>query len=71
MKKKDDIKDFCTAGEAAQILSDKLGRRIRSEYISRMSKRKRHPIRSVTMNDRMLYSREDIAASTITKKRSA
>jgi hypothetical protein len=71
MKKKDDIKDYCSAGEAAQILTDKLGRSIRPDYISKMAKSKKRAIRSVLMNDRILYHREDIAKSKITQKRSA
>jgi hypothetical protein len=71
MKKKQDIQDFCSASEASLILSKKFGRYIRPDYIAKLSRRKKHPVRTYTMNDRILYHREDIAASTITQKRPA
>jgi hypothetical protein len=71
MKKKDDIHDFCTAADAAQILSEKLGRRIQPNYISRMSKSKKRSIRVVKFGNIWMYNRLDIAACTITQKRSA
>jgi len=64
-KKKDDIRDYCTAGEAATILSEKLSRVIRPDYISKMAKAKKRTIRRVQMGNRSLYHREDIAACTV------
>jgi hypothetical protein len=71
MKKKEDINDYCTAKDAAAILSQKHGRPIRPDYIGKMRRSKRHAIRSVLVGDRWMYHREDIAACTVTHKRSA
>jgi hypothetical protein len=63
--------DYCAAGEAARILSTKLGRAIRPDYISKLAKSKKQSIRSARFNDRILYHKEDIANCTITEKASS
>jgi hypothetical protein len=68
MKKKEDINDYITAHDAAQILSLKSGRPIRADYISKMSRSRKHAIRTARYRDRILYHREDITACTITQK---
>jgi len=64
-KKKDDIHDYCTAGEAAEMLSEKFGRVIRPDYISKMAKSRKRTIRRVKQGNRWAYHREDIAACTV------
>jgi hypothetical protein len=68
MKKKEDINDYCSAGDAARLLSAKLGRPIRPDYISKMTRRKKEAIRCVQVSDRMLYHKADLAACSITRK---
>jgi hypothetical protein len=68
MKKKEDIADYCTAGEAAQILTDKLGRPIITNYIRKMSKSRKHSIRTAQINSIILYHRVDVTNCTITQK---
>lgn len=68
MKKKEDIHDYCSAKDAASILSQKHGRPIRPDYISKMARSKRHAIRSVLVGDRILYHKTDIAGCSITQK---
>jgi hypothetical protein len=71
MKKKEDINEYCTAQDAAKILSEKHGRPIRPDYVRKMRRSKRHAIRSVLVGDRWMYHRGDIAACSITQKRNA
>jgi hypothetical protein len=72
MKKKEDINDYCSAKDAAQILSEKHGRIIKPDYVSKMLKCKRYTIRSVPFGKRhRLYHKGDLAACTIKQKRSA
>ena len=71
MKKKQDITEYCTAGSAAQILTAKLGRPIRPDYVYKMSKSKKHVIRSAQLSGVILYHRQDIANCIITSKRNA
>lgn len=68
MKKKQDINDYCTAGSAAQILTEKLGRPIRPDYISKMSRGKKRAIRVVREGDRILYHRDDIAGCDVKQR---
>lgn len=68
VRKKEDINDYCTAHEAAQILSLKHGRPIRPDYISKMAKSTRHVIRTARFRDRQMYHRADIEACTIGQK---
>ncbi len=71
MRKKEDIGEYCTAHEAAQILTLKHGRPIRPDYISKMAKSRRHTIRTARFRDRLMYHREDIAACQIGTKRAS
>jgi hypothetical protein len=64
-----DLQDYAAACEAAEILSQKLGRPISPKYIRRLSKRKHNPVRTQPSSNRLLYSREDLEQVTITKKR--
>jgi hypothetical protein len=69
VRKKEDINDYVTAHDAAQILSLKHGRPIRPDYISKMAKSKKRSIRRARTGDRWLYHRDDIEAVTITQKK--
>jgi hypothetical protein len=71
VRKKEDINDYVTAHDAAQILSLKMGRRVRPDYISKMAKSKKRSIRRVLMGDRWMYHRDDIEAATITQKKAS
>ncbi len=63
-KKIPDLRDYISAGLAAQILSNKLGRPINPDYIHRMKN-----VRSFQVNSVMkLYHRADIEAATIRQK---
>jgi hypothetical protein len=58
------LSDYIPASQAAHILSEKLGRPIRPDYV-----RKLKNVRFVRMNDRCkLYHRGDIEACIIRKK---
>ncbi len=64
-KKKRDVSEYVSAKQAAVILSAKLKRDIRPDYIHRMK-----GIARVQVNPRMwLYLRSDIEAAKITHKR--
>ena len=61
---------YCTAGEAARTLSEKLGRPIAINYIRKLARRKKHPVRTQSMGDRLLYRLDDVEHATIRKKKS-
>ena len=63
------LDSYLSAADAAQLLSDKHDRRIDPKYIRTLSKRKRNPVRTQEMSNRLLYSREDLEKVTIKKKR--
>jgi hypothetical protein len=70
VRKKEDVNDYCTAHDAAQILSLKHGRPIRPDYISKMAKSTRkHRIRTTWFRDRQMYHKDDIAACSIGEQR--
>jgi uncharacterized protein YjbI with pentapeptide repeats len=56
---------YSTASEAARYLSEKLGRSISVNYIRKLAHRKKHPVRTQPMGDRLLYHRDDIENATI------
>lgn len=63
-KKKIDISEYCTAGEAARILTLKLGRPVRPDYIHRVKN-----IESVLVNKTTrLYLRTDIEKAVIQQR---
>lgn len=68
MKKIENINDYIPAGDAAKILTEKLGRPIRVDYLNKMTRRKRDTIRFVHQGDRILYHRSDIANCTIAQR---
>jgi hypothetical protein len=68
MKKKEDINDYCTASQAAAILSAKLARPIAPHYIHTMAQSRKHSIRTAKFDATILYHKEDIASCSITQK---
>lgn len=64
-KRKYDISEYCTAREAAHILTLKLGRRIQPGYIHRVSGIQSVPLDKTTK----LYLREDIQKAMIRERR--
>lgn len=71
VRKIENVLDYISAHDAAQILSLKHGRPIRSDYISKMSQSKKHSIRTARFRDRIMYHRLDIEACALGRKRSA
>jgi len=69
VKKIQALADWLSAHDSAQLLSFKHDRPISSKYIRTLSKRKRNPVRTQEMSNRMLYNREDLEQVTIKKKR--
>lgn len=63
------LADYISATDAASVLSQKLGRPIASKYIRKLANRKKHPVRTQPMGNRLLYSREDIEATTIRERK--
>jgi hypothetical protein len=67
-KKIDRFEDWITANDAAQLLSEKLARPINPEYIRKLAKRKKNPVRTQPSSNRLLYSRDDILACEVKQK---
>ena len=64
-KRKYDISEYCTAREAAHILTLKLGRRIRPGYIHRVPGIQSVPLDKTTK----LYLRSDVQNATIRERK--
>lgn len=63
-RKKIALDDFISASEAAGLLSQKLGRRVRPDYIHQLK-----GVRSVKKHDRCrLYHKQDILNVTIRRR---
>jgi hypothetical protein len=62
-------KMYITAEEAAQLLSERLGRTIPPAYMYKLARRKKNPVRTQTIGNRFLYHRADIEQTTVTQKR--
>ena len=63
-KKKIDINEYCTAREAAQILTHKLGRPVRPDYIHRV-----RGVGSIQVNKTTrLYLRTDVLNASIRQR---
>jgi hypothetical protein len=60
---------WISAHVAAQLLSDKMGRPIPSRYVVKLSRRKKNPVRTQEMGNRLLYHRDDILASSVKRRR--
>jgi hypothetical protein len=63
-KKIKNLEDYIPSGDAADILSQKLGRRIDPDYIKKLKN-----VRSVKINSRCrLYHKADILAANVKKR---
>jgi len=62
------LADWISAHDAAQLLSLKLKRPISPRYIRKLSHRKKEPIRTQEMSNRLLYNRADLEQVTIRQK---
>jgi hypothetical protein len=62
------LSEYISASDAAQILSAKHGRPISVDYARLLSKRKKQPIRTEWLNNRLMYNREDIEACVIRQR---
>jgi len=65
MKKAENIKDYCTAHEAAQILTVNRGKKVHVGYVSKMVKMKKYHIKTARFRDRLMYHRGDIEECVI------
>ena len=63
------LADWLSAHDSAQLLSLKHDRRIDPKYIRTLSKRKKQPVRTQEMSNRLLYNRDDLEKVVIKKKR--
>jgi hypothetical protein len=63
------LSDYISASDASLILSRKSGRPIDPNYIRKLAKSKKQPVRTQQMSNRLLYNREDIEKATIRQKR--
>jgi hypothetical protein len=54
------LSDYITAQESAHLLTLKHGRPIDPKYIRQLTKRKKNPVLSHRVGDRLLYLRTDI-----------
>lgn len=63
-KKLNRLEDYISAGDAAALLSKKLGRRIDPDYIRKLKNVRSHAVSSRAK----LYHREDILACTVKQK---
>lgn len=63
------LTDYISAHDAALLLTQKMGRPISNKYVRKLAERKREPVRTQPMGNRLLYHREDIEACTIRQKR--
>jgi hypothetical protein len=68
-KKINRLEDWVNANDAAQLLSDKMGRPVLPRYIRQLAKRKRNPVRTQSLGYHQLYSRDDVLNSTVKQKR--
>jgi hypothetical protein len=64
------LTDYIAAGDAALLLTAKMGRPISPKYIRKLANRKKLPsVRVEQMGNRLLYHRGDIEASTIRERK--
>jgi len=67
-KKINRLEDWLSANDAAQLLSDKIGRPVPSRYIRQLAKSKRQKVRTKSLGYHQLYHQDDILASTVKQK---
>lgn len=64
------LDSYVSAHVAAQLLSLNMGRPIQPRYVVKLSRRKKNPVRTQEMGNRLLYNRDDVLASTVKQKTS-
>ncbi len=62
------LDDYITAGDAAKLLSERLGRPITNRYIHKLATRAKNPVRSQQIGNRWVYHRGDIEQVTIRQR---
>lgn len=62
------LADWVSAHVAAQLLSLNMGRPIPSRYVVKLSRRKKNPVRTQEMGNRLLYHKGDILACEVKQK---
>jgi hypothetical protein len=62
------LANWISAHDSAQLLSLKHDRPIDPKYIRRLSKRKKNPVRTQEVSNRLLSNRLDILASDVKQK---
>ena len=67
-KKITPLDSYISAHDAAELLSEKLGRPVSSEYIRKLAKRVKNPVRTEQRSNRLLYHRDDILSSDVKQK---
>jgi hypothetical protein len=60
--------DYISASDAARLLSLRTGRFIDPEYMTKLAKSKKQPIRTQQVSNRLLYNRDDVLACTVKQK---
>lgn len=62
------LADWLSAHDSAQLLSLKHERPISAKYIRTLAKRKKNPVRTQEMSNRLLYNRDDLEQVMIRRK---
>lgn len=60
--------DWIPAKDAAKILSEKCGFPVDPEYIARLSRSKKQPVRTRPVSGHLLYNREDVMRCKVRKR---
>ncbi|OLD63831.1 MAG: hypothetical protein AUF65_01095 [Chloroflexi bacterium 13_1_20CM_50_12] len=68
VKKIQALADWISAHDSAQLLSLKHERPISAKYIRTLAKRKKNPVRTQEMSNRLLYNRDDLEQIIIKQK---
>lgn len=68
-KKIDRFEDWITANKAAELLSHKMGFPINPEYLTKLAKSKRQPIKTRSLGCHKLYNRLDLERVVIRRRR--
>lgn len=64
------LSSYLSAKDAAALLSQKLDRTVDPEYLTKLAKRKKQPVKTQSLGYHQLYCKEDLEQVTIRKKKS-
>ena len=64
------LSSYLSAKDAASLLSKKLDRTIDPEYLTKLAKSKKQPVRTRSLGYHQLYCKEDLERVTVRKKKS-